>query len=133
MTSIADGAFTNAAHLVSINIPATVKSIGTGVFAGCTNLVSITVSTSNTAYTSIGGVLFTKDKTILVCYPAARGTSSYLIGENVKKIDSYAFDGVTGLSKINYPGSAQSFQHIEIGVGNTAFVSLPVTCNFMGK
>ena len=77
--------------------------------------------------------VLSEDKTILVCYPAARGTSSYLIGENVKKIDSYAFDGVTGLSKINYPGSAQSFQHIEIGVGNTAFVSLPVTCNFKGK
>ena len=40
-------------------------------FAGCTSLEKITLDSKNKKYASENGMLFNKDKTHLLCYPAA--------------------------------------------------------------
>lgn len=129
--AISDGAFEGCDALVSIAIPATVKSIGTGAFVGCSSLESFSVSSSNTKYCAVGGVLFSKDKTTLICYPSQRVGKSYLISTNVRNIAAYAFDGVTYLKTILYEGSTNKFYSIDVGVGNGDFDSLSVTCNYV--
>ena len=129
--AISDGAFEGCETLVSITIPATVKSIGTGAFVGCSSLESFSVSSSNTKYCAVGGVLFSKDKTTLICYPSQRVGKSYLLSRNVQSIAAYAFDGVTYVKTILYEGSTTKFYSIDVGVGNGDFDSLSVTCNYV--
>ena len=91
LTSIGLGAFNGCSGLASITIPASVTSIGSESFAECSTLTSITVEDENTEYVSDHGVLFNKDKTTLLCYPAGKTESSYNIPNSVTSIDISAF------------------------------------------
>ncbi len=130
VTAIATGAFEGCDKIQQIIIPATVKSIGTGAFVGCSSLSSISVNTNNTVYCSVGSVLFSKDKTELICYPSRRVGSSYLLSTNVTDIAPYAFDGVSLLTKILYRGGIRDFQEINIGTGNQIFDKIPMEFNY---
>ena len=88
--SIDNLAFSGCTNLTSITIPNSVTSIGNGVFFDCENLVSIEVANDNMNYTSISGILFSKNKTELIQYPAAKTDSTYIIPDGVTRID-YAF------------------------------------------
>ena len=130
INAIGDNAFSECTSLVEITLPATVKRIGNGCFAGASSLMIISVEPANASFSSVGGVLFSRDKTELICYPAAKVGERYLLSTSVKKIAPYAFDGVKELRAILYEGSAAKYQSIDIGIGNQIFSSLPVTCNY---
>ncbi|MDR0605657.1 MAG: leucine-rich repeat domain-containing protein [Bacteroidales bacterium] len=113
VTTIGKSAFHNCSSLTSITIPSQVTSIGDGAFAGCSGLTSISVNISNTAYYSISGVLFNKDQTILVCFPAGK-TGSYTIPNSVITIRNSAFYGCIGLISVTIPNSVTT-------IGNSVF------------
>jgi hypothetical protein len=130
VVAISTGAFENCRKLESISIPSTVKTIGTGAFVGCVSLTSFSVDSTNTEFCSVGSVLFSKDKTELICYPAKRVGSSYLLSTNVTKLAPYAFDSVSSLSKLLYRGTIDQFQKISIGIGNNIFNKMPIEFNY---
>ena len=130
VVGIASGAFEGCDRLLSVSIPASVTAIGDGVFKGCSSLALISVDSRNSKYASSGGILFSKNKSLLICYPAARAGSSYLMNPNVSEIASHAFYGVRYLGKINYEGSISEFGSIRIGEGNKALSEIPITCNY---
>lgn len=100
MVSIGRSAFWNSG-LKQIGIGKGIESIAEGAFSHCQQLDTITVDSANKVYTAENGVLFNKDKTELICYPAAK-TGSYQIPENVKKIGVSAFAGASKLEKITF-------------------------------
>ena len=113
-TSIGGSAFEGCASLTSVVISKNVTSIGYSAFAGCISLKSITVDSKNSAYLSIDGVLFNKDKTELICYPAGKEDKSYTIPDSVTRIESIAFSKCTSLTSITIPNSVTS-------IGDDAF------------
>ena len=100
VTSIGDYAFYNCTGLTSITIPDSVTSIGSDAFSGCAGLTEIIVDSNNKNYCSIDDILFNKDKTELVCYPASKTETSYSIPNSVASIGTYAFSGCTGLTEV---------------------------------
>ena len=72
VTSIGDYTFWNCTSLTSITIPNSVTWIGGSAFYGCSSLIAIDIAADNEYYTSVNGVLFNKDKTELICYPAVK-------------------------------------------------------------
>jgi len=72
VTSIGDYAFNNCTGLTSIEIPAGVTSIGDSSFYACSSLTNIEVNSNNNLYSSLDGVLYNKDKTILLAYPEGK-------------------------------------------------------------
>ena len=130
VTSIGAGAFGDCAQLTEIHLPSGIRSIGRAAFVGCSALQSIHVSSANTAFTSIDGILFSRDKSTLICYPAARDGESYLLSNAVLTIAPYAFDGITYLKTILYEGSTAAYQAIRVEVGNAPLEHLSVTCNY---
>lgn len=90
VTKIANQAFASRIYLETIYIPKNIKEIAPNAFASTYRLTSINVDSANTEYTSVNGILFSKDMTELVCYPTKAGTS-YTIPASVKKIGNYAF------------------------------------------
>ncbi len=97
-------AFENCWGLTSVTIPDSVTSIGSWAFACCDNLMNINVNSDNVNYTSQDGVLFSKDKTKLVRFPAGR-TASYIIPDGVITIDIYAFGHSRTLKSVVIPES----------------------------
>jgi hypothetical protein len=127
---IGNRAFEGYGKLVSVSIPESVVSIGNSAFRGCSSLVLISVDRNNPQYCSLNSMLFSKDKTHLICCPAARIGENLLLNPNVRVIEPYAFDGIKNLSRILYEKSPADFQKINIGEGNESFSSLPITCNY---
>ncbi len=105
VTSIGDSAFEGCTSLASITISNSVTSIDEAAFYGCIGLESIDVDENNNYYSSVGGVLFNKDKTTLIQYPAKRASTSYIIPDSVTRIGNYAFFSCTNLTSIIIPDS----------------------------
>ena len=105
---IANSAFSWCSSLKSITIPDSVTSIGESAFDSCSNLTAIDVEVGNNNYTSVNGVLFNKDKTELICYPAGKTDKSYTIPNSVTSIDYQAFTYCTSLKSITIPDSVTS-------------------------
>jgi len=93
VTSIGGGAFSLCQSLESITIPANVTSrIDGTMFRLCTSLKNITVDDKNLIYSSSDGILFNKQKTTLIKYPAGRTEQIYIIPSSVTAIGRDAFE-----------------------------------------
>ena len=114
VTSIGWYAFRYCSSLTSITIPDSVTSIGYGAFYGCSGLTAIDVVEANKFYSSVDGVLFNKDKTELICYPASKVDESYNIPDSVTSIGDSAFCFCSSLTSITIPESVTS-------IGDSAF------------
>ena len=104
VATIGDEAFDSCKQLKQISIPESVTDIGAGAFGNCPALTAITVAEGNTAYCSDGGILFSKDKTTLVQYPAGKPETSYTIPAGVTAVQGGAFSG-TALTSVTIPES----------------------------
>ena len=105
VTKIGHRAFGDCSSLTSIIIPAKTE-VSNRSFDNCTNLMSINAHIDNQFYESIDGVLFSKDKTVIIMYPAGK-VDAYTIPEGVEKIDSYAFAYCKNLTTVNIPNSVR--------------------------
>ena len=72
VTTIHSRAFDGCDYITNINIPDSVIVIDDMAFCNCHSLASINVDHNNPYYTSIDGVLYNKDCTELLCYPAKK-------------------------------------------------------------
>ena len=110
VTEIESGAFEGCSKLTSVTIPFYVKKIGTNhTFRGCRKLTSISVDPVNPFYSSQNGVLFTKDKDTIVCFPPGK-TGDYTIPNTVKAIYSYTFGDSCRLSTLTIPSSVVAIE-----------------------
>ena len=109
VTSIGSSAFSNSG-LTSITIPSNVVSIGIYAFDYCKSLTRIAVASGNSAYCSVSGVLFSYDKKTLVRFPAGKTNSSYTIPNGVQTIDYGAFDSCGNLTSITIPNSVTNIK-----------------------
>ena len=62
---------------------------------------------NNPNYSTVDGVLFNKDKTVLIRFPQGK-TGSYNIPDTVTRIAYKAFYGSSGLTSVNIPASVTS-------------------------
>ena len=133
ITTIPDRAFYKCSILTTIEIPATVTTIGSGgVFVRCTGLTSITVAENNANFTAEDGILYNKNKTeLLICPQGKSGVVE--IPSSVTEIGSYAFSGCTKITSVTIPEGVTS-------IGNAAFegctgltsVTLPASLTSLG-
>ncbi len=113
VTEIGFSAFSGCTSLTSVTtIPDSVTSIGDDAFYDCTSLTAINVGENNVNYSSQDGVLFNKDKTELIQYPAGKTDESYEIPNNVTSIDNYAFYHCTSLTSVIIPYSVTKIDNL---------------------
>ena len=129
VTEIQYDAFANCRDLTTITIPRSVSKIDTGAFRGCDALTAFKVDKSNAHYCSLDGVLYSKGKEELVCYPAGKygpyevAPTTVAIGDQgfccchrltaihiplgIECIGESAFFSCTGLTELNIPNSVK--------------------------
>jgi hypothetical protein len=134
VTTIEDGTFGFCNKLEKITFGKAVKNIDGKAFEYSTGIKEIKVSAKNKYFSSKDGVLFNKDKTILYIFPSAKNLKTYtvpksvkkiaskygafynckyltkvVIGKNVKKISSRAFDYSSKLKSISVSSANKKF------------------------
>jgi len=125
ITEIGNYAFWDCANLESIEIPASVTYIGVFNFLLDTNLKRINVEGNNKHYSSVDGVLFSKDKKSIIKYPNKK-QNTYSIPNTVTNISSYAFRDDTNLEYISLPKNVTSVDYgAFIDCPNLIKVTLP--------
>ena len=133
VTSIGDYAFSHCTSLIELNIPASVVTLGYYMVGECGQLLSIEVDKNNKEYTSVDGVVFSKNMEKLVFFPAGK-VGIYKIPEGVKALEECAFDN-SKLSGISIPNTLESIgyacfwksenlENIEIDEGNLIYCTL---------
>lgn len=101
ITSLGDYALQGTA-LTTFEIPKGVTEISTLVFYGNTTIENYTVAQGNTAYTAVDGVIYSKDKSILIMYPCCKSATQFTIPSGVKEIAEYAFYNARNLASVNF-------------------------------
>ncbi|MCH4156485.1 MAG: C10 family peptidase [Muribaculaceae bacterium] len=100
-------AFIGCTNLKKINIPASVELIEDKAFTKCSNLTAINVSNGNNSYISVDGILYSKDKSKLICIPIGKSGIAN-IEDGVKTINGYAAYCCTNLSGVTIPEGVES-------------------------
>jgi uncharacterized repeat protein (TIGR02543 family) len=134
LATIEEIAFSGATSLISITLPASVTTLSTGSFYGATALTSITVDAANPNYSSTDGVLFSKDSSRLIIYPAGKSGAPYTIPSGVTSIGDYSFQGATSLTSISIPPTV-TFIGIRAFKGATSLtrISIPPSVTSIGR
>ena len=156
VVEICDYAFKDCNGLSSVTVPAPVTKIGCGAFSGCSGLTDITVDAGNSVYTSDNGVLFNKERTELMVYPASRngnyvipcsvsligvsafgnctGLTAITIPDSMKKIGECAFCDCTGLTSVTIPDSVTEIDFCAFqGCSGLTSISIPASVEKIGK
>lgn len=132
ITDIRANAFNGCSALKSVKLPSAVERLGKLAFANCASLTTFTLPASfadkesdtfqntpiknydveegNEEYTAINGVLYNRDKTELLLYPAAREENSFIVPEKVNGIAEQAFFGAKNLTHITLPSNITNIQ-----------------------
>ena len=121
LKTIGDEVFRFCFSLPSITIPSSVTTIGKAAFADCDSLTYIDVESENKNYISENGVLFSKSKQTLVCYPGGKTAKDYVIPNSVTNIKESAFWYGISLFSITIPNSVTTIGEAAFG----ACINLP--------
>lgn len=130
--AIGKWAFNSCQSLKELYIPASVTNWGNGALDNCYKLEKLTVDENNTVLSSDEwGVLFTKNKDILIQAPAGIKCKTYCVPNTVQFVQSYAFwctslEGVYVPNGVTYLGNGAF-----MGCSKLTFVSLPASLNFI--
>ena len=90
-------------YLKNILISESVTSIEDNVFYGCINVEKIEVEPGNKNYISINDILYSKDKSKLIYFPANKNVKTLVIDENVKNIAFNAFEKCNYIEDVTVP------------------------------
>jgi hypothetical protein len=131
VTTIGHLAFVRMTLLREFRLPASVTRIGAGILSSCAGLVTLSVDPRNPAYvaTPDGRAILTRDQTQLVQYATGRQgayevpstvntialtafsgsaqLTTVTLGEGLRIISGWAFEGCGNLGAISFPASLQ--------------------------
>lgn len=113
ITEIPEGLFSICESLRSVNIPAGVTAIGNEAFNRCVSLETFAVDEANTAFQSVGGVVYNKAGTRLVLCPAT--VKQITIPAAVTEIVNGAFTACSELTAFQVAEGNETF-YAEDGV-----------------
>lgn len=98
------GAFEDCENLTEVTLPASFNTYNS-YFQYCDALQSISVAESNPDFKSVDGVLYSKDGSVLYCYPADKADETYTIPAGTTKLAMDAFHGNMNILTVTAPDS----------------------------
>ena len=132
VTAIGDSAFFGSAKLTSVYFPESLTKISGSAFWKCTLLTQFSVDPNNAVYSTIDGVLFSKDKTRLVLFPFGRG-GEYYVPSSTKKIGGGAFTLNSSIEKVVLPDETDSIVGWSFNESNLKSVEFGKKMKFIGE
>jgi len=141
VTSIGAGAFVGCTNLKTATISNNVTNIGSMAFGNCTNLTSVNIPNSMTILnnsifmncSSLTNIIIPDSVTTIYGYAFEKciKLSSITIPNSVTSIGNYTFDGCIALNTVNYTGTEEEWNAIEIDItGNDSLLNATKVYNY---
>ncbi len=105
--SIDVGSFENCSSLTSVTLPDSVSIINENPFRGCDKLTEINVSPENSEFSSVDGILYTKNMDKIIAYPCGI-EGGFIIPDSVKDLGIGAFEGCEELNSVTISGNVST-------------------------
>lgn len=132
---ICGNAFADCENLKKVNLGnSKTLTLADDAFNGCDSVESFLIGDANENYCTDGrGVLYSKDRTVLIKYPAGNNGTSYAVDSHTLHINSRAFENSVNLENIILPDGLRSLGDSAFG-GCTSLesVSLPESVGTLG-
>jgi len=96
---IGPGAFMRSG-ISRLTLPVSLRELGDRAFAECNRLKDVTLAGGDGIFTVQDQVLFDRNQTTLLLYPAGRPGAAYTIPESVTCVGAGAFTGCTNLTRL---------------------------------
>lgn len=117
----------------TVVLPKTLTSYNRYTFQYTDLLENIVVAEGNSVFSSRDGILFNKDGTALLVYPAKKAAAAYAVPDGVERIGEFAF-AKSSITAVEFPSSVKSidfeaFCHCD----NLKSVYMPDTVEDLGK
>jgi uncharacterized repeat protein (TIGR02543 family) len=103
VSTIEDGAFISSGISI-FRMPQSLTTLRSTTFKDC-KITEFTVSSTNTTYSAVNGVLYSYDQTKLLFYPIYNTRTSFAILSTIKIIGDYAFYNSQYLTSIDFTSS----------------------------
>ena len=107
--------------------------VDSGYVSSCLTLQNIIVHDDNPYFASEDGVLFNKDKTAIICYPAGKTETEYSIPNSVETICECAFCFNGSLIKINLPANLKVIEQGAFTLLKVEEISIPNSVEKIAK
>lgn len=124
-------AFSGCYRLDEITLPDSVSQIWDTAFRKCT-FSNIIVGKNNKNYVSDDGVLYNKDKTVLLKYPAKNPQEHYRIPDSVLVIDVAAFSNCCNLKEVVIPEGVVNINNGAFAGCTFEMLYLPSSVSWLG-
>lgn len=122
---IQDFAFRRNTEVETIFIHSKIEKIGIGAFLDCKNLSGIVVDEENPYFCSEDGILYNKDKTCLIQFPANKPCAEFQVPLNVKEIAPYAFTSCHNLTSLSLHDDIQKIGAYALGGCGFTSIHIP--------
>ena len=97
-------------------------------------LQNVTVASDNEFLSSQNGVIFNKDKTVLLWYPCGKPGASYTVPSGVIKLEEDSFRDIDALTSVTLPDGLKRIEnYVFYGCPNLATLNLPSSLEFIGN
>ncbi|UTC89839.1 leucine-rich repeat domain-containing protein [Treponema denticola] len=98
-----------------------------------TTLQNVTVASDNAYLSSQNGVIFNKDKTVLLWYPKGKPGASYTVPSGVTKLEENSFRNIDALTSVTLPNGLKYIaRYVFNDCPNLATLNLPSSLEFIG-
>lgn len=155
ITSIGDRAFSGCNGLTRVDLPNSVVEVGTRAFMDCASLTEVSLGTGveqigdrafqtpvleafavasgNLSYCDEAGILFDKNKTELLQFPANYPETSYVVPRGVTKIGKFAFYRCKALTTVELPKSLETIESAAFNSSALSQIILPDHVTSVGE
>lgn len=128
VTSIGRCAFFGLSNLTSVSLPDTVTALGAYSFEGCTALTDLSLPDAITridssAFYGCTGLTYVRMPENLTqigdaAFYGCTGLRSVSFAEDIASIADHAFAGCTALANVDYEGTEEDWEQVQIGFDN---------------
>lgn len=96
-------------------------------FDNCSSLQKITVADDNKYYTSVDGILFSKNKDTIIRFPIGRSETEYVIPDSVIEIGDNAFEDCGNLLSITIPNGVTTLGDNAFSGTSISVIDIPAS------